>query len=78
MILGRQHPGETPGSYVGEEILLELLRSSNEVDFLCWRYDIFLIPMVNQDGVQLGNYRSNYAGFDLNRNWLHPDPVHHP
>lgn len=78
VILGRQHPGETPGSYVAEEMILELLRNSNESDFLTWRFDIFIIPMVNMDGVYLGNYRSNFAGFDLNRCWLHPDPVKQP
>ena len=59
-------------------MILELLRNSSEVDFLHWRFDIFIIPMVNMDGVFLGNYRSNFAGFDLNRCWLHPDPVKHP
>jgi len=34
--------------------------------------------MVNMDGVGLGNYRCNFAGFDLNRNWLKPDPIKHP
>lgn len=26
-----------------------------------------LIPMLNPDGVVCGNYRSNLAGFDMNR-----------
>ena len=26
-----------------------------------------LIPMINPDGVVCGNYRSNLAGFDMNR-----------
>ena len=34
--------------------------------------------MVNIDGVALGNYRGNFAGFDLNRCWLRPDPVKQP
>lgn len=34
--------------------------------------------MVNIDGVVLGNYRSNFAGFDLNRCWLKPDPLKQP
>lgn len=34
--------------------------------------------MVNIDGVILGNYRSNLAGYDLNRCWLKADSVKHP
>lgn len=28
-----------------------------------------MIPMINPDGVCAGNYRTNLAGFDLNRRW---------
>jgi len=34
--------------------------------------------MVNLDGVELGNYRGNFAGFDLNRCWTKPDPLKQP
>jgi murein tripeptide amidase MpaA len=34
--------------------------------------------MVNIDGVSLGNYRGNFAGFDLNRCWEKTDPKLHP
>jgi cytosolic carboxypeptidase protein 2/3 len=51
VILARQHPGETPGSFIAEEMVMELLRNSSESDFLGWRFDIFIFPMVNQDGV---------------------------
>ena len=34
--------------------------------------------MVNIDGVVLGNYRGNFAGFDLNRCWLRADSVKQP
>ena len=30
---------------------------------------MYLIPMVNIDGVCLGNYRGNAWGYDLNRCW---------
>jgi len=59
-------------------MILELLKNSTEVDFLTWRYDIYIFPMVNIDGVVLGNYRGNFAGFDLNRSWLKSDPFRHP
>jgi hypothetical protein len=31
-----------------------------------------IIPMVNPDGVSVGNSRCNVSGCDLNRNWLNP------
>ena len=42
-------------------------------------YDItHSIPMLNPDGVYLGNYRANLMGFDLNRHWLEPSQWAHP
>ena len=33
---------------------------------------------MNPDGVVRGNYRSSFAGVDLNRQWIHPDEQIHP
>ena len=41
-------------------------------------YIIKLIPMVNPDGVSIGNSRSSLAGVDLNRRWSNPVPNLHP
>ena len=38
----------------------------------------FLVPMLNPDGVYLGNYRCSLMGFDLNRHWVDPTPWSHP
>jgi hypothetical protein len=37
-----------------------------------------IVPMLNPDGVVLGNYRSSLMGFDLNRHWNEPTPWAHP
>jgi len=39
---------------------------------------IKLIPMINPDGVVLGNARSSLAGVDLNRRWANPNAIMHP
>jgi murein tripeptide amidase MpaA len=33
--------------------------------------------MLNPDGVIYGNFRTNLAGFDLNRQWKNPDKYLH-
>ena len=32
-----------------------------------------VVPMLNPDGVIVGNYRCSLAGLDLNRQWMTPD-----
>ena len=39
---------------------------------------IKVIPMLNPDGVILGNTRCSLAGVDLNRIWLDPSQKQHP
>jgi murein tripeptide amidase MpaA len=33
------------------------------------RFTFKIIPVMNPDGVVCGNYRCNFAGYDLNRWW---------
>jgi len=37
-----------------------------------------IIPMLNPDGVIIGNYRCSLVGADLNRRWKNPNKVCHP
>ena len=41
--------------------------------FLRQHFVFKIVPMLNPDGVVLGNYRSSMAGLDLNRQWRLPD-----
>lgn len=76
--MARVHPGETPASYVCQG-LLELLISSHPVANLLREHVVFkVIPMINPDGVFLGNYRTNLMGVDLNRSWHVATPWGHP
>jgi murein tripeptide amidase MpaA len=69
--MARQHPGETQGSFVCEGIISKLVDSphSRTVEFLLENYLLYVLPMVNPDGVDFGSYRSNLSGKDLNRKW---------
>lgn len=78
VIAARVHPGETPSSWVMEGVLRYLL-SDNEVAVRLRDDCIFkIIPMLNPDGVVLGNYRTSLSGNDLNRQFQDPDYRLHP
>lgn len=68
-ILSRQHPPEVTG-YLASLIFLEELTS--DTDLAREFRETFIIkafPMINPDGVDLGHWRHNAGGIDLNRDW---------
>mmetsp|Transcript_7969 Transcript_7969/g.11838 ORF Transcript_7969/g.11838 Transcript_7969/m.11838 type:complete len:651 (+) Transcript_7969:59-2011(+) len=70
MLTARVHPGETPSSYVMHGFISFLC--SSEATKLLEMCTILIVPMLNPDGVALGNYRCNSLGIDLNRAWRTP------
>ena len=57
-----------------EGVINFLLGRSKEAEDLRARYIIYIVPMLNIDGVIYGNTRTNLAGLDLNRMWSDPSP----
>ena len=78
IMIGRQHPGETVGSHVIKGCIDFLLGDSDEAKKLREIYDFQIIPMMNPDGVVVGNSRTGFAGCDLNRRWTKPNEIIHP
>ena len=78
VIIGRQHPGETVGSYVVKGCMDFLMGNSDEAKKLREIYLIKIVPMMNPDGVLVGNSRTSFAGCDLNRRWGKPNEIIHP
>lgn len=74
LITSRVHSGETPGSFVFKGIYDFLTSDHREAKYLRRFYTFILIPCMNPDGVICGNYRNSLAGFDLNRQWINPEP----
>ncbi len=70
IITGRVHPGETNSSYIVEGILQFLVSDADIAKKLRNRYVFKVVPMLNPDGVILGNYRCSHSGQDLNRQWI--------
>ncbi|CAD8070828.1 unnamed protein product [Paramecium sonneborni] len=76
IIQSRIHPGESNGSWVMQG-LLEFLSSQQGLK-LIKKCVIKVVPMMNPDGVILGNYRTGIAGKDLNRRFKLTDHLLFP
>lgn len=78
IITSRVHPGETQSSYALEGMVDFLLSDAIEAQQLRQHYIIYVVPMINPDGVIHGNHRTDLAGLDMNRRWIEPSPYIHP
>ncbi|BHF84526.1 hypothetical protein SprV_0902767700 [Sparganum proliferum] len=74
VISARVHPGETNGSWMMRG-LMNFLTSPHDATAreLRRRFVFKLIPMLNADGVIVGNYRCSLLGKDLNRQYQNPN-----
>ena len=77
-ITARLHAAETHGSLIMKYIMSELVTRSENYDSILSNYVIKLVPMINTDGVTIGNARSSLVGLDLNRRWADPNASIHP
>ncbi|CAD5117165.1 DgyrCDS5968 [Dimorphilus gyrociliatus] len=69
VVTSRVHPGETNASWMMKGFLDYLLSDSMDAKLLRDTFVFKLVPMLNPDGVIVGNYRCSLAGRDLNRNY---------
>ena len=69
VVIGRQHPPEVPG-YLAMESFVETILMDNPIsnDFRK-KFRVLVYPLMNPDGVDLGHWRHNAGGIDLNRDW---------
>jgi len=78
VLTSRIHPGETPASFIIHGLVEFLISDHPVAQFLRDECIFYVIPMLNPDGVFLGNYRCNVLGLDLNRHWRNPNWRSHP
>lgn len=78
VITARVHPGESNASWVMKGMLDYLTGPSLDARILRDNFVFKIIPMLNPDGVIVGNYRCSLAGQDLNRLWDDPSRKMHP
>ena len=77
-IIARQHPSESPGSFMVEGFINYLASKDQSVALIRKLFRFRIIPMVNVDGVIVGNFRTNLSGDDLNRSFQKTNKAFHP
>lgn len=69
MVISRQHPPEVTG-YLAMKSFVETLASDTKLAKRFRRnYTVYVVPLMNPDGVDNGHWRHNLGGIDLNRDW---------
>ena len=69
VLLSRQHPPEISGFIAFQSFLETILNDSELSKTFFSKYRVLVFPIVNPDGVDLGHWRHNANGIDLNRDW---------
>lgn len=72
IVCSRVHPGESNASYIVEGFLEFIVSNDKDARQLRDLFVFKVIPMLNPDGVIVGNYRCSLTGLDLNRQWHNP------
>lgn len=67
ILTARVHPGESNASWMMKGVIDFLVSDEQKAEFLRNNYVFKIIPMLNPDGVIVGNYRCSLVGQDLNR-----------
>lgn len=69
ILTSRVHPGESNASFLMHGTLEYLVSEDEGARYLRDNFVFKVIPMLNPDGVIVGNYRCSLSGLDLNRQW---------
>ncbi|XP_076970760.1 cytosolic carboxypeptidase 2 isoform X3 [Tamandua tetradactyla] len=69
VLSARVHPGESNSSWIMKGFLEFILSNSPDAQLLRDMFVFKVVPMLNPDGVIVGNYRCSLAGRDLNRHY---------
>ena len=68
IIISRQHPPEVTGYFAMQAFVETIIEKGSRNGFLD-KFRVMVYPLLNPDGVDLGNFRHNTGGVDLNRDW---------
>lgn len=68
-IVSRQHPPEVTGYLAMKAFVEEIMSDTPLSNDFRKKYRVVVFPLMNPDGVDLGHWRHNAGGIDLNRDW---------
>lgn len=71
VLLSRQHPPEVTGYLAMKAFTEAILADTPLSNEFRKKYRIVAFPLMNPDGVDLGHWRHNAGGIDLNRDWAY-------
>ncbi len=69
IVIGRLHPPEVTGQFALQAFVETLCKDSETAKKFRKEYTVYVVPMMNPDGVDNGHWRHNTGGIDLNRDW---------
>lgn len=69
VLLTRQHPPEVTGYFAYQHFLETIVENSELSKAFLNKYRVLAFPILNPDGVDMGHWRHNFNGVDLNRDW---------
>lgn len=70
MAISMQHPPEIPG-YLAMKAFVETISGNSKLAIkFRSRFNTYVMPMMNPDGVVNGHWRHNAGGIDTNRDWV--------
>lgn len=69
IVVGRLHPPEVTGQFALQAFVESLCTDSETANKFRKEYTVYVVPMMNPDGVDNGHWRHNTGGIDLNRDW---------
>ena len=71
ILISRQHPPEVTGYYALKAFVARLVDNSKLSKKFLKKYTVHIYPLLNPDGVDMGHWRHNTGGVDLNRDWAY-------
>ncbi len=69
LLVGRQHPPEVTGALAMRTFVNRLFADDSLARTFREQFGMVIVPNLNPDGVDRGNWRHNVGGVDLNRDW---------